>query len=53
MESVFNEKCGSYHLLDKYKNDDTQLPFDKKLKGFLDLLTVSDALVKRVHAALA
>ena len=51
LESLFNDKCGSYHLLDKYKKDDTQIPFVKKLKDFLDLLTVSDELAERVHAA--
>ena len=51
LESIFNELCGDLQFLDKTANDPTAIPYEEKLKRFLEGVLVSDALAKRVREA--
>lgn len=53
LESTFNEICGALQVLDRYaaEQDSTTLPYEEKLKRFLDGVLVSNALAERVRAA--
>lgn len=53
LESLFNELCGELQILDKYalKSDPTALPYEEKLKRFLEGVLVTDELAERVRAA--
>lgn len=53
LKSDFNQICGSRQYLDKNQdiNDLTALPYEEKLKKFLNAVLVGDELAARVRAA--
>ena len=51
LESIFNEKCGDLQCLDPNQADPTALPYEEKLKKFLDGVLVGDELAAQVRAA--
>ncbi len=53
LENKFNRICGDLQFLDKTTNanDPTALPYDQKLKKFLNAILVGDELAARIRAA--
>lgn len=51
LEQRFNEKCGDLQFLEKHNSDPTALPYDEKLKKYLEAVLVGDELAERVRAA--
>ena len=51
LETMFNEICGDLQFLDKTVNDPTAIPYEEKLRRFLEGVLVSDELAKRVRDA--
>lgn len=51
LEETFNQRCGDLQMLDKSDRDPTALPYEEKLKKFLDSVLVGDELAERVRAA--
>ena len=49
--TTFNEICGDIQYLDKTINDPTAIPYEKKIKHFLERVLVSDELAARVRDA--
>ena len=53
LENDFNRICGDLQFLDKNasSNDPTALPYEDKLKKYLESVLVSDELAQRIRAA--
>lgn len=51
LEELFGQKCGDLQFLDPNAHDPTALPFEEKLKRFLDSVLVGDQLAAQVRAA--
>ena len=47
----FNEKCGDLQYLDKQNDDPTAIPYEQKLRQYLDSVLVGDELAAQVRAA--
>lgn len=51
LESAFNALCGDLQVLKRTEQDPTAIPYEEKLRRFLESILVSDALAKRVRDA--
>ncbi len=51
LEKLFNEKCGDLQFLDTNAQDSTALPFEEKLKKFLDSVLIGDELAEQIRNA--
>ena len=51
IERDFDRKCGDLQYLDPNARDDTAIPFEEKLKRFLDSVLVGDELAAKVRTA--
>lgn len=51
LERRFNEKCGDLQFLDKENSDPTAIPYEEKLKKYLESVLVGDELAQKVRAA--
>lgn len=51
LEEKFNEKFGDLQFLNKYDPDPTAIPYDEKLKKYLQSVLIGDELAARVRAA--
>lgn len=49
--SYFNEVCGNIQVLDGTGQDDTAIPFNKKLEKFLDSILIGDETVQKIREA--
>ena len=52
-KSRFSEVCGKLHVLDKYDADPTSLPYEDKLKLFLDTVLLKDEMIVKIRQAFA
>lgn len=52
-KSRFSEVCGKLHVLDKNDPDPTSLPYDEKLKLFMDTVILKDETVEKIRQAFA
>ena len=50
-KSRFSEVCGKLHVLDKYDPDPTSLPYEEKLKLFMDSVILKDETVEKIRQA--
>ena len=51
LDARFSEKCGDLQYLDKQNDDPTALPYEQKLRQYLDSVLVGDELAALVRAA--
>ena len=51
LEALFNKKCGDLQCLDPNQTDPTALPYEERLKKFLDSVLIGDELASQVRAA--
>ncbi|WP_367923939.1 TIR domain-containing protein [uncultured Ruthenibacterium sp.] len=51
LERLFNEKCGDLQCLDPHQTDPTALPYEVRLKKFLESVLIGDELAAQVRAA--
>lgn len=51
LEGLFNQKCGDLQFLDKHCKDSTAIPYEEKLKKYLDSVLIGDALAEKIRAA--
>ena len=52
-KSRFSEVCGKLHVLDKNDPDPTSLPYEDKLKLFLDTVLLKDEMIGKIRQAFA
>ena len=52
-KSRFSEVCGKLHVLDKNDPDPTSLPYEDKLKMFLDTVLLKDEMIGKIRQAFA
>ena len=52
-KSRFSEVCGKLHVLDKNDPDPTALPYEDKLKLFLDTVLLKDEMISKIRQAFA
>ncbi len=52
-KSRFSEVCGKLHVLDKFDSDPTALPYEDKLKLFLDTVLLKDEMIEKIRQAFA
>ena len=52
-KSRFSEVCGKLHVLDKNDPDPTALPYEDKLKMFLDTVLLKDEMIEKIRQAFA
>ena len=53
LESVFNDICGNLQCLNKFDPDPTALPYEEKLKLFLDTVLLKDKTIEKIRNAFA
>lgn len=51
LDALFNKKCGELQYLDKYAADSTAIPYEEKLRAYLDSVLIGDELAEKVRAA--
>ena len=51
LEARFNEACGDLQCLDPNQTDPTALPYEERLRKFLDCVLIGDELAAQVRAA--
>ncbi|MCF0114870.1 MAG: toll/interleukin-1 receptor domain-containing protein, partial [Erysipelotrichaceae bacterium] len=51
LESDFNRICGELQMLDKNKVDPTALPYEDKLKNFLNAILIGDKMAAKIREA--
>lgn len=51
LESLFNQTCGDFQILNKYTKDPTALDFYQKLERFLSDVLIPDDLADKIRAA--
>lgn len=51
LEKIFNEKCGDIQFLDANAQDSTALPYEEKLKKFLDSVCIGSELAQQIRDA--
>lgn len=51
LEAEFNRICGDLQMLDVHCQDPTALPYEEKLKKFLDAVLIEDELAEKIRAA--
>lgn len=51
LERLFNQTCGDLQCLDPHQTDPTALPYEMRLKKFLESVLIGDALAAQVRAA--
>lgn len=49
--SLYNQKCGDLHFLDKLSNDQTTIGFDEKLRNYLSAVLIGDEMAAKIRAA--
>ena len=52
-KSRFSEVCGKLHVLDRFDPDPTSLPYEDKLKVFLDTVLLKDEMIEKIRQAFA
>ncbi len=52
-KSRFSEVCGKLHVLDRNDPDPTSLPFEEKLKLFMDTVLLKDEMIGKIRQAFA
>ena len=52
-KSRFSEVCGKLHVLDRNDPDPTSLPFEEKLKLFMDTVLLKDEMISKIRQAFA
>lgn len=51
LEAQFNRICGDLQMLDANCQDPTALPYEEKLKNFLNVVLIGDELAEKIRAA--
>jgi hypothetical protein len=53
LDELFSQKCGDLQYLDKAKSarDLTEIPYEEKLKNYLESVLVSDEMAEKIRAA--
>ncbi len=51
LDTLFNERCGDLQYLSRFVTDPTALPYDEKLKKYLESVLVSDEAAKKIRDA--
>lgn len=51
LETDFNVICGDLQMLDKNSVDETAIPYEEKLKKFIESILAGDELVNKIRAA--
>ena len=51
LDAAFEQQFGSIQYLDKYRRDDTAIPYQEKLKTFLEAVLTGDELAEKIRSA--